>query len=65
MQLPTAIALLLAASGLAAGQTTVTIAGTGKPGHCRRRRSCDAGEINNPYGLTIGPDGALYILRDR
>jgi len=27
-----------------------TLAGTGKPG-----------EINNPYGLTLGPDGALYI----
>ncbi|MBZ2179454.1 MAG: hypothetical protein K7J47_17300 [Acidobacteria bacterium] len=31
-----------------------TIAGNGQPGYA-------ANQINNPYGLTTGPDGALYI----
>lgn len=36
------------------GQTITTLIGNGKPGF-------DAGSVNNPYGLTIGPDGALYF----
>lgn len=31
-----------------------TIAGNGKPGYA-------ADQLNNPYGLAVGPDGALYI----
>src|SRR6266849_1534975 len=31
-----------------------TIAGDGTPGY-------SATQINNPYGLTLGPDGALYF----
>lgn len=31
-----------------------TLIGTGAPGHSDR-------EVNNPYGLVIGPDGALYF----
>ena len=31
-----------------------TIAGNGKPGYA-------ADQLSNPYGLAIGPDGALYI----
>jgi streptogramin lyase len=31
-----------------------TIAGNGKPGY-------SAEQLNNPYGIAIGPDGALYI----
>ena len=39
----------------------VTIAGTGEPGYSGDGRLGSEGELNNPYGLTIGPDGALYI----
>ena len=48
--------LLLAATlaGAVFGQSIHSIAGTGVPGYS------DA-MINNPYGLTIGPDGALYF----
>ena len=31
-----------------------TLIGTGTPGHSDR-------EVNNPYGVAIGPDGALYF----
>jgi DNA-binding beta-propeller fold protein YncE len=46
-------ALLALAAGLHGGQIS-TIAGNGQPGF-------SATQINNPYGLTIGPDGALYF----
>jgi len=46
---------LLAALPLAAAPKRIaTIAGDGTPGYSATR-------INNPYGLTIGPDGALYF----
>ena len=39
----------------AEGQTTVsTIIGSGQPGNSDQ-------EVNNPYGVVIGPDGALYF----
>jgi sugar lactone lactonase YvrE len=45
----------LAALALAAAPKRIaTIAGDGTPGYSATR-------INNPYGLTIGPDGALYF----
>lgn len=43
----------LLASSLSA-QTISTLVGTGKPGFTENR-------VNNPYGLVIGPDGALYF----
>lgn len=49
-------ALLLAAAltAAAADWKIETIAGNGKPGY-------SAQQLNNPYGIAIGPDGALYI----
>jgi streptogramin lyase len=44
--------LLLAAVAQAA--TVSTFIGTGKPGASET-------EVNNPYGMVIGPDGALYF----
>ncbi|MBC8166425.1 MAG: SMP-30/gluconolactonase/LRE family protein [Bryobacteraceae bacterium] len=46
------LAVLLAA--VASGQTITTLIGSGKPG-------LDANSVNNPYGLIIGPDKALYF----
>ena len=45
--------VLLIAATLPA-QTISTLAGTGRPGYTDNA-------INNPYGLVIGPDGALYF----
>jgi sugar lactone lactonase YvrE len=42
------------APGLAAAATVSTIVGSGSPGYS------DA-QVNNPYGLVMGPDGALYF----
>lgn len=57
------IVLLLAASAaLAPAQNSiVTIAGTGAPGFSGDGGPGTKGQVNNPYGLVIGPDGALYF----
>ncbi|MDZ4800288.1 MAG: SMP-30/gluconolactonase/LRE family protein [Bryobacteraceae bacterium] len=49
-----ALAFLLLLAVTAPGQTISTLIGTGKPGF-------DATSLNNPYGLVIGPDKALYF----
>ncbi|MFN7925993.1 MAG: SMP-30/gluconolactonase/LRE family protein [Bryobacteraceae bacterium] len=55
-------ALLLFAAALAAfGAHTVTIAGTGQPGYTGDGGPGAQAQINNPYGLVVGPDGALYF----
>src|SRR6516165_10778406 len=61
MRQSTAIALLMVTSALAAAQTTVTIAGTGIAGFSGDGGPGTLAQINNPYGLTMGPDGALYF----
>ncbi|MEO8049070.1 MAG: hypothetical protein ABI833_01525 [Acidobacteriota bacterium] len=42
------------AGALAASMSVVTLVGTGKPGSSES-------EVNNPYGMALGPDGALYF----
>ena len=50
----TALVIVIATCS-AEGQTSVsTIIGSGQPGNSDR-------EVNNPYGVVIGPDGALYF----
>ena len=53
--------LLLAALVSSAAGPTVTIAGTGTPGFSGDGGRGDQGQVNNPYGLAMGPDAALYI----
>src|SRR4030095_1078507 len=45
---------------LQANARIATIAGTGKPGLAAHGESAGTASINNPFGLVIGPDGALY-----
>jgi streptogramin lyase len=44
---------LFAAAVLTNAATVTTLIGTGVPGYAPT-------QVNNPYGMTIGPDGALY-----
>jgi sugar lactone lactonase YvrE len=46
--------VLLLISATLPAQTISTLLGTGKPGYTESM-------VNNPYGLSIGPDGALYF----
>jgi DNA-binding beta-propeller fold protein YncE len=53
--------LILAVSGLAAPTTVATIAGTGAAGYSGDGGPGTQAKIANPYGLVVGPDGALYF----
>jgi DNA-binding beta-propeller fold protein YncE len=49
------------ACAIAFAQKTETIAGTGVAGFSGDGGPGAQAQVNNPYGLTIGPDGALYF----
>jgi sugar lactone lactonase YvrE len=52
---PLTLAPLFAALAVyGSGATVTTLIGTGVPGYSDT-------QVNNPYGMTIGPDGALYF----
>src|SRR5262249_32478041 len=52
--LPALIALSLALAAKKAAVMVRTVAGNGRAGYSET-------QVNNPYGLVIGPDGALYF----
>lgn len=54
------LAFLFASSGLLAG-ITETLAGTSVSGATGDGGPATAARVGNPYGLTLGPDGALYV----
>src|SRR5260370_15358511 len=55
------VLLLLPLVLTAAPKTVSTIAGTGVAGFSGDGGPGVQGQTNNPYGLVIGPDGALYL----
>jgi DNA-binding beta-propeller fold protein YncE len=53
--------LVFLSAQLLAAQSTVTIAGTGVAGFSGDGGPAIEAQVNNPYGLVVGPDGALYF----
>src|SRR6185369_17546477 len=51
---------LFAASGATAAEVR-TIAGTGSPAYTGDGGAATAAGVGGPFGLVIGPDGALYV----
>jgi streptogramin lyase len=58
---PLAFALLLALSRPALAGSITTIAGTGVKGSAGEGGPATAAQIDNPFGLVRGPDGALWF----
>jgi DNA-binding beta-propeller fold protein YncE len=63
---PTRRAVLAASAGLvalpvqAAGRRIVTVVGTGVQGFAQDGESTKTAKLDQPYGVLVGPDGALY-----
>ena len=65
-----ALALLVAGGMLpplqgaepAGGWTARTVAGTGEKGHAGDSGLALRARLDNPFGITRGPDGALYVV---
>ncbi len=53
--------LLVLCAALGSAQSVVTIAGIGTAGFSGDGGPGPQAQVNNPYGLTMGPDGALYF----
>ena len=45
----------------AAGAQTTTLAGTGVPGFSGDGGAASEAQINNPFGVELGPDGDIYF----
>ena len=56
-----AVLLLSLLTTSASAQTVKTLAGTGKVGHTGDGGPAVKARVGEPYGLTLGPDGALYV----
>ena len=56
-----ALASAAANPSAAAGRQITTLAGSGLAGYSGHNGSAGEAQLNNPYGITRGPDGALYI----
>jgi streptogramin lyase len=65
LSLAIALVGLLAFRGIACAQTITTVAGTGQPENNGDKGVSTETNIGDPFGVEIGPDGALYIAEVR
>ena len=57
----TGAAMLVATASLAKTAPTIsTVIGTGQPGMAADGETAATAKLNNPFGVVIGPDKALY-----
>lgn len=56
-----AISAMIGATAIAADTNTVTIAGNGKAEYTGDGGNAVAAGVGGPFGVSLGPDGALYI----
>src|SRR6478672_4145911 len=52
-------------SSVCVAQTVTTIAGTGKPENNGESGQSTAMNVGDPFGVEVGPDGAIYITEVR
>jgi streptogramin lyase len=57
----TLLSILVLLTPLTHAATITTLAGTGHPGYSGDNAPATRAQLDNPYGLTRGPDDALYI----
>ena len=53
--------VVLSGSLLAAEHEIITLAGTGEPGFSGDGGPAEQAQINNPFGVVVGPDEAIYF----
>ena len=58
---PLVLLFLILTPAAAAEKRVATLIGNGVPGYVGDGGPAGKAQVNNPYGLTIGPEGALYV----
>ena len=61
----TSVLVPLVTGPVVQGAEVVTILGTGKAGHSGDTGPANQAESNEPFGVLIGPDGALYVCETK
>ena len=58
---PLVTLLLISSTNLSAAGRVVTVAGNGQSGYSGDGGPADRASVGGPFGVSLGPDGALYV----